>query len=168
MSYVCCVCPGGRESTFEVSFIYLSLNISPYPARSHTLSLSHSLRPQHQQARMRIAAHAERVCGTEESGWPQTLRCLPQYALRIVCDSVCRRARTHDRHTHTHTTHTHNSVCLSLPLSLSLSLTHTHTYTHECILFHSCIADLRRILGPVTKSTRGINGSAKLSPLQGC
>ena len=139
---LCILCVRERESTFKVSFMYLSLSISPYLARSHTLSRCHSLRPRHQQARMRIAAHAERVCGTEESGWPQTLRCLPQYALRIVCDSVCRRARTHT--TYTHTRHTHNSLSLSLSLSLNHTHTRTHTYTHACILFHSCISDLRR------------------------
>ena len=118
---LCIVCVRERESTFKVSFMYLSLSISPYLARSHTLSRCHSLRPRHQQARMRIAAHAERVCGTEESGWPQTLRCLPQYALRIVCDSVCRRAHTHDTHTHTRHTHT----------TFTQRNTHTHTHKHS-------------------------------------
>ena len=60
---------------------------------------------------MRIAACAERVCGTEESGWPQTLCCLPKYALRIV--GVCRRARART-HTHTHTHNAHTRTLLYL------------------------------------------------------
>ena len=67
---LCMLCVFGRERVGSMHLIYLSLAITPYLARSHALS---SRRPWHQQARMRIAARAERVCGTEESGWSQTL-----------------------------------------------------------------------------------------------
>jgi hypothetical protein len=40
MIYACCVCLGKTKSAFNVSFIYLSLNISPYLAASHAFFLS--------------------------------------------------------------------------------------------------------------------------------
>ena len=103
MGYACCVCLGEIESTFNVSFKYLSLI---YFFISLALTLSLYLRPWLQQARMRIAAHSEAFCVTEESGWSHTLCCLPKYALWIVYDNVC-------RHTHSH--------------NHSLPLSHTHT-----------------------------------------
>ncbi len=93
-----CVCAVLQYMCHVYVYILISLDLT------HFLSL----RPRLEQACMRIAAHFERVCGTKESRWPQTLCCLPKYALRIVCDSVYGPTRSRAR-------------------ALSLSRTHTHT-----------------------------------------
>jgi hypothetical protein len=118
---LCLLCVPGKNKECVQCIFYIP--VPKYISLSRCISRFLSLRPRHQQARMRIAAHAERVCGTEESGWPQTLCCLPKYALRIVCDRVC-------RHAHTHTKHTHD----------------THTNTHvQCTCTHSCIYPVSHI-----------------------
>ena len=126
---LCLLCVLGKNKECVQCIFYIPvpkyqcifyIPVPKYISLSRCNSRSLSLRPWHQQARMRIAAHAERVCGTEESGWPQTLCCLQKYALRIVvCDRVCRHA--HETHTATHTKHTHETHARN-----------THTkHTHE-------------------------------------
>ena len=111
---LCLLCVLGKNKECVQCIFYIP--VLKYISLSRYISRSLSLRPRHQQARMRIAARAERVCGTEESGWPQTLCCLPKYALRIVCDRVCRHARAHT-HTLLHTRNTR--------------MTHTRTQTYN-------------------------------------